>query len=255
MNRAYAEVYRTHRKVVTTQTDLRRAAYENPVVVEAIGRSHLSKAEQFFDRHGFSTPNTKITNWFEKAGETNYTPSTSAINFGERSKTPSAIADDVVAHEYTHHMIQTANPKLPYATDPTSRAVHESLADTMAAAITGDWIHAEDVQGIRARRMDQPGVTISSVDPKDDSYDTSAVPSAAAYRIGSELGQGAMAEIYSETIQHNLGKKQNFETLATGTYRSAVTLYGANSREANAVVAAWDETLELHGDRDLFTVK
>ncbi|MCW2924747.1 MAG: flagellar biosynthesis protein FlgM [Thermoleophilia bacterium] len=165
-------------------------------------------------------------------------------------------APDVVYHELTHRVAAHLVPG--FGVTPTSRIVDESLADTFAAAIEGNWTLGEGLV---------PGGLRSSADPSSqlmldgatrvhvatptrvdemtaDSlakgpYFNIGPLNHAAYLVGEALGTGLMARIYLEALRHHLPAAAGVTDLVLGTVRGAGTLFGAGSAEQLAVRDAW----------------
>lgn len=178
-------------------------------------------------------------------------------------------AEDVVAHEWAHriihHMTGGQLESSPLAGD---NAVHESLADTFAAAFDSeDWSLGEDV-GKPMRVLDKPeqlghpgsvadlerifgpggeGKFIMPVGTDQrgrlvlvpDPHVVAAVPNKAAALIGEELGRDTMAKIYVNALRDHLEPGGAIGGLATAVMQSAEELYGADSRELSATKDAW----------------
>jgi bacillolysin/thermolysin len=194
-------------------------------------------------------------NWLDRSLVRNayYDPGHDAMDFGVGTDgTPFAFSSDVIGHEFTHRL-NHVNVGMPY--EGESGAIDESLADTMGAAVDDDWAIGEDVVAGEIRDMSRPATMSDFAKTKADHggvHTNSAIPNYAAYQIGSTVGRDSMGAIYARTINYHLDDHASFRTLASGTYQSAVELYGRDSAEARAVVQAWDGVLELHGDRTLF---
>ncbi|MBC7662706.1 MAG: M4 family metallopeptidase [Caulobacter sp.] len=187
-----------------------------------------------------------------------YSSQTDAMAFGiYDKKVPFAMSDDVIGHEFTHRIVEKQAKGIKY--EGQSGAVNESLADTMGAAIDKeDWLVGEDVVPGGVRDMRTPTTMSGYVDMVGDNggvHINSAIPNHAAYLIGDKLGKDAMARIYAKTITNHIDKNVDFEKLAHGTWQSATELYGAKSREVEAVEDAWNGVLELDGNDRLWKDK
>jgi aureolysin len=167
--------------------------------------------------------------------------------------TPFAASDDVIAHEFTHRIIQH-NGGVNY--EGESGAINESLSDTMAMTIdTEDWLVGEDVMPGGVRDMSIPATMDDFLDTREDHggvHTNSAIPNYAAYLIGDELGRDDMGRIYARTMDQYLSQDMEFTDLAEGTWRAAVDLYGETSSEAAAVREVWDGVLLLDGDTTIY---
>jgi hypothetical protein len=166
---------------------------------------------------------------------------------------PLAVSDDVIAHEFTHRIINSSGG-IDY--EGQSGAINESLADTMAAAVDEeDWVVGEDAFTGGVRDMSERYTMDDFLVTKDDNggvHTNSAIPNHAAYLIGEDVGREAMGEIYARTIQDHIAPDMQFTDLARGTFNAAVDLYGRDSAEARAVRQAWDAVLLLEGDGAVF---
>ena len=188
--------------------------------------------------------------------EAQYSPDGDVMDFGLKGGAmPFAMSADVIAHEFTHRIVEKQAPGLPY--QGQSGAVNESLADTMAATVDrDDWLIGEDTVPGGIRDMATPA-TIQNYDarPQDHGgvHANAAIPNRAAYLIGTAVGREDMGRIYAQTITEHVDDHTNFESLANGTWRSAVELYGADSAQVKAVQQAWDTVLQLHGDARLWS--
>jgi hypothetical protein len=164
-----------------------------------------------------------------------------------------AYAPDVLAHEYTHRV---AIHLLGKPEKGENGAVHESLADTIAAVIDPDWTIGEDVMDAPVRdmadprksmkfakyRVDEFPVTMSEyVHTKRDGggvHINAGIPNHAAYLIGTSLGRERMGTIYADVIAKRMyGQPMTFQGLAQATFTSAKGLYGRRGGEA--VEHAW----------------
>jgi Zn-dependent metalloprotease len=171
---------------------------------------------------------------------------------------------DVVAHEFTHGVIE-ASAALVY--ENQSGALNESFADVFAALLdTGDWLIGEDVvlTGTGYLRSmsnpsdgSQPGHMDDYVNrPNTDAGDhggvhtNSGIPNRAAYLIaegltaeslGTSIGRAKMGSIYYRALTTYLLSYSQFLDARLATIQSAEDLYGAGSTEVQAVIDAWDE--------------
>jgi hypothetical protein len=183
-----------------------------------------------------------------------YFAGTDEMKFGSMDDgTPFAASDDVIAHEFTHRIIQH-NGGVNY--EGESGAINESLSDTMAMTIdTEDWLVGEDVMPGGVRDMSIPATMDDFLDTREDHggvHTNSAIPNYAAYLIGDELGRDDMGRIYARTMDQYLSQDMEFTDLAEGTWRAAVDLYGETSSEAAAVREVWDGVLLLDGDTTIY---
>jgi len=186
-------------------------------------------------------------------------------------------AEEVVAHEWGHRVInRISNASL--SMDPRSEdvAIHESLADTFAAAYDGDdWTMGEDLgEPIRdmanPERLGHPGTMAELNDlmrpgtgfthpiqigpGRDDVargvdgapilvpdwHAVAGVPNKAASLIGDALGRDTMAQIYLKALRDNVRPGQEIAGLAVATMIASRDLFGADSKELRVTMEAWN---------------
>lgn len=249
---AYSNSKTATDELTKAETQLQGVARAHPEYAEILGKKHLQATVDYFARHGIKSDPVKIETWL-KAGWSNahFVPSEDMIAFGDINGVPLAYTQDVVAHEYTHRIVHELIPN--YGRDGETGAINESLADTIGAAIDGDWHMAEDVGrtgGIRV--LNTPSATISTYERGDEVHHGAAIANNAASQIGNAIGTDKMGDIYVEAMKKYVPGNVTFTKLATDTWNASVDLYGENSKETNAVEQAWDSVLELHGKQDLF---
>jgi hypothetical protein len=195
--------------------------------------------------------------WYQKSLRENayYARESDRMIFGIGADgEPISAANDVIAHEFTHRLIES-NGGITYRGQ--SGAVNESIADAMAAAVDqDDWLLGEDAFDRGVRDMSRRVTMDDYVETTQDNggvHINSAIPNHAAYLIGEEVGRDQLGQIYARTIQQHITPDMQFTDLAIGTWRSAVELYGVDSSQAAAVQQAWDAVLLLDGDASIFT--
>jgi Zn-dependent metalloprotease len=180
----------------------------------------------------------------------------------------------VIAHELTHGVTQySAN--LVY--QGQSGALNESVSDVFGALVeqyangqdtaSATWLigaelFTDEVQGHALRSMrapgtaydddvlgsdPQPGAMSDYIDTEDDNggvHLNSGIPNRAFYLVAEALGGNAWAapgQIWFDTLTgQGLSASATFATFATATELAAVTRYGRDSREHEAVRAGWD---------------
>lgn len=196
------------------------------------------------------------------------------VGVDPRTMQPFTDADDVVAHELAHRVIDhmTDLDMSPLSEDV---AVHESLADTFASLVDADdWVIGDKLaEPIRV--MDDPEqlghpdhvadlprvlapdsgfmhpVKLANGDVLRDRltgdpvlvpdwHIVAGIPNKAASLIGDSLGRDKLGEIYVKAVREHVGPGEEIEGLATAVMRSAEELYGAGSREAKVTQDAWD---------------
>lgn len=169
---------------------------------------------------------------------------------------PFSSSPDVIYHELTHRINEHLVPGIGSGT--TSRMVDESIADTFAAAIDGNWTLGESLVPGGLRSMQDPSrqqmlrdgvrepvetpsrceqITSDSIDRGP--YFNIGPMNHAAYLIGTKLGTDPMAKIYLQALRAHLQPAATMTDLVMGTIRGAVDLYGASSVEQAAVRDAW----------------
>ena len=185
---------------------------------------------------------------------------------------------DVIGHELTHGVTEfTAG--LEYHKQPG--ALNESMSDVFGSlvkqwargedAAAADWligteIFTPGVGGDALRSMKAPGTAYDSPlfgkDPQPGSMDqyqdlpdtrngdwggvhiNSGIPNHAFYLTAIGIGGHAWeapGHIWYETLTKNCGPEAQFQDFADATVGVAGRLYGAASREQQAVRAAWQE--------------
>ena len=191
-----------------------------------------------------------------------YQPFGDDIRVGRSAETGLPLAiDDVVAHEFAHKILHEYAPKLIAATGGGGgghgRAIHESIADTFAVGVDDeDWLIAEDAVPGGIRSFSHPEVRgayrggesvpgpISRADLEHGAEEhlAAGVGNKAAWRIGDALGRDTMLRIYVAALERReLDAGATFGDLARSVRAAAVDLFGAGSREATVVDAAWDQ--------------
>lgn len=177
-----------------------------------------------------------------------------------------ANAPDVLAHEYTHRVVNNIAGLDPIG---ESGAVNESLADTMAVVYDQrNWTLGEDVMpgGIRdlknpsrpqdaatipfatdgyrifAKKVAAPVHMNNYIDTEEDNggvHINVGIPNKAAGLIGQTLGRDKMGDIYMGAIKNYLPQNAGIADTAKATLQSTIDQFGARSQETAAVVDAW----------------
>jgi hypothetical protein len=167
------------------------------------------------------------------------------------------VAEDIVFHEYTHHLLDHYAPGLQGASRGGA-AVAESLADTFASLIDADdWTIGEDGQYVlRAlddpRSIEPPGggeypTHRSQIDERGvlefgrtEPHVASTVASHVAYTIAQQIGRADTARLYVHMLKHgDLGSGSDFSALARNVRTAAEELWGKSDERSAAVDAAW----------------
>lgn len=191
------------------------------------------------------------------------------VGIDPRSGRSFAEADDVVAHELAHRIIDHMTPdKLSMHPMSEDVAVHESLADTFASLVDrDDWVLGEQlVQPVRVmdkpEQLGHPGHVsdlekvlrpgsdhmvpvgrdkrTGEVVTAPDWHIVAGIPNKAAAMIGDKLGRDKLGEIYIKAVREGVRPGQEIEGLAVAVLQSAKDLYGTNSHEFQVTRDAWD---------------
>ncbi|WP_166872112.1 MULTISPECIES: M4 family metallopeptidase [unclassified Salinibacterium] len=180
----------------------------------------------------------------------------------------------VIGHELAHGVIQySAN--LPY--QGQSGALNESISDVFGALVEqhalgqdvasaswliGEGLFTDQVEGRAIRSMKAPGTAydddVLGTDPQPASMDgyidtdednggvhlNSGIPNRAFYLVADALGGNAWeaaGHIWFDTVMRDdLPTTVDFAGFARATIEVAAERHGAGSREADAVVVAWE---------------
>jgi Zn-dependent metalloprotease len=181
---------------------------------------------------------------------------------------------DVVGHELTHGITQY-EAALEYRGQ--SGALNESFSDIFGSMIKqwtnkqnvnrADWLigaglFSRKINGKALRSMKEPGTAYDDPtigkDPqpghmkdynktRSDNggvHINSGIPNKAFYLAAVELGGYSWEKagnIWYVTLRDKLRERSNFKMAARFTFESAGELYGANSKEQNAVKNAWSQ--------------
>lgn len=171
---------------------------------------------------------------------------------------------DVIGHELTHGVTQH-EAKLEYSGQ--SGALNESVSDVFGIQIKqaflkqgadeSDWLIGEDIVGPALkpalRSMKAPGTANPHDDqpadmdhyvPGGDVHLNSGIPNHAFYVVATTLGgkswDAAGPIWYATLCDAALAPDATFQDFADLTNKHADAMYGANSREADAVRAGWE---------------
>jgi hypothetical protein len=200
------------------------------------------------------------------------------VGVDPRDGTPFAVAEDVVAHELGHRLIDhmTSHGKLSLLPTSEDVAIHESLADTFASMVDDDdWVIGDKLsEPVRImnhpEQLGHPGKVsdlkkvlapgsefMHPIELRDgdvardertgepimvpDWHVVAGIPNKAASIIGDELGRDAMSKIYFKAVREDLRPGKEIEGLAVAVMQSAKDLYGADSHEFQVTEKAWDQ--------------
>lgn len=191
------------------------------------------------------------------------------VGVDPRSGRSFAEADDVVAHELAHRVIDNMT-KRPLSTDPASAdvAIHESLADTLAAVVDDQdpWTLGEGLVS-PIRLMDRPEVVghpghvddlaavmapgsehmvpigrdreTGEIVRAPDWHVVAGIPNKAASIMGSKLGRETLGKIYVNAIRNYVEPGKSLPGLASAVLRSTSDIYGGNSPQMKVALDAW----------------
>jgi len=157
-----------------------------------------------------------------------------------------AFDKDVVRHEYSHRIVDSM---LDLGHEGEQGAMHESLADTFAAAMDDDWTigEASTPGGMRdmlnPERFGDPGHVREFVRTSKDKggvHSNNGIPNKAAALIGEQLGRPAMAQIYIDAMANHMTSRSGIVDTAKATLLAAADRFGKSSQELGAVQQAWD---------------
>ncbi len=157
-----------------------------------------------------------------------------------------AEAKDVIAHEYSHRIIDRV---LKLEPGGETGVMHESLADTFASVIDNDWTIGEDIApgGMRdmlnPERFGDPGHVSQYVrTAKDDGgvHINNGIPNKAAALIGEQLGRQTMGQIYMDAMKNHMSSNSGIVDTARATLKASAARFGTKSEQTLAVAQAWD---------------
>jgi bacillolysin len=156
---------------------------------------------------------------------------------------PLGSAVDVVAHEFTHAVI---DQEVALDSWGQGAALNESWADVLASGVDGNWQIAETVYtpgtaGDALRDMQKPKYGHVSELPAGESeeHELANIPNHAAYKAAQQIGAEAMRKIWYQALTSKLQNGASFAGARDATIAAASSLFGATSREAAAVRDAW----------------
>jgi len=168
---------------------------------------------------------------------------------------PLCAALDIVAHEFTHGVIEASAGLLNLG---QSGALNESFADFFGAMVDrDDWLIGEDAllpgAGAEALRdMSDPGSAraLSKQPSHMDQYRelpeteegdyggvhiNSGIPSKAAYLISSAIGKDEAERIYYRALVHYITRNSQFADARLALIQAAKDIYGEGSPQVDAV--------------------
>ncbi len=178
--------------------------------------------------------------------------------FGSSLKATTAGALDVVAHEYTHGIVQFVTGGLPYQNAPG--AINEGYADIFGCLVDGDWQIGEDWQTIRdasnPTKYQAPDKISSEfyVDYTVDSSDNGGVHTNssllyhAAYLM-SEAGvpNNTLAKLWYKSLSMGYDGTSDFQTVRKNVLKAAKKI--KLSEEQIVIIKNAFDAVEIFGDR------
>ena len=224
-----------------------RVAFENAAKVVAYYRDRYGRDS--FDNRG-TTVKVRV---HAPDANTGQVPANNAYWFNDEKRmwfgdgdgsvfAPLGNALDVVAHEFTHGVIDS---EIKLETDGQEGGLHESFSDVMATGIDGNWTIAEDVwtpgvAGDALRDFTNPKYKhMTEVPPWAESHDLASIPNAAAYKVAQTIGGDQMRKIWYKALTDKLASHAGFSGAAQATLSAAELMHGKTSREYAAVRDAW----------------
>jgi Zn-dependent metalloprotease len=156
---------------------------------------------------------------------------------------------DVVAHEYTHGIIEySAN--LEYRGE--SGAINESIADIFGTLVDrDDWLMGEDIitngflRSIENPKLNnQPDNYNDFFETKNDNggvHTNSGIPNKAYYLIANTIGKDKAEQLYWHALQYYLNRFSDFSELRIAVSESASDIFGNLSQEKSIVNSSFDD--------------
>jgi len=158
--------------------------------------------------------------------------------------TPLGEAVDIIAHEAGHAILES---EVAMGFEGQEGALHESFGDVVGSLVDADdWKIGEDAftpgkDGDALRDMSKP-VNFSHMDDvhgPGEPHDLADIPNLAAVRVADQIGREAMGKIWYEGFTTQMKDHAKFADAAVATVKAAEDLFGADSKESNAVTDAW----------------
>lgn len=171
---------------------------------------------------------------------------------------PLGNAADVVAHEFTHAVIDS-EVRLEYVGQ--QGGLHESFSDVLATGVDGNFtvgegVYTPDVPGDALRDLAHPTYDNARTLPSwvNEPHELAAIPNYAAYKVAQAVGGDHMRQIWYVGLTGYLQSNAGFAGAMEATVSAARKLYGTDSREYAAVRDAWaavgvDRNTPLEGTR------
>lgn len=216
-------------------------AYENAQKVQAFFRTT-------FGRNGFDGQGSPLRmEVHASVDNAQWNPDTRDLAFSDGDGTsfaPFGNALDVVAHEYSHGVVDS-EVRLGYTGQ--SAALHESFADVLAVLVDADdWQLGEDiytpaVAGDALRDLSRPEFShVSKLPPLlDEPHVLSSIPSYAAYQVAQKVGRQEMGRIWYSALVDHLTPNSGYAGAARATAKAAAQMFGIDSTQYAAVEDAW----------------
>lgn len=246
-----------------------------PASPEANVRVTLGAARNFYSKLGVTPaegnrtiPTVFRNDIFDASYQAKYVPAANGklklanekleIGLNPYTKTSFGHSDNVVAHEFAHRINEHIVPGISAGKSSFGKIVDESLADTFAGAITGNWTIGSQIVDGGLRSLKDPSRQHYIKDGKVEWVNTPAkfgeISQAtvgtnpyvnvgplnnAAYRIAEKIGPEPMAKVYLHAMRNHLKAEATPTDLILGTVKSAHQLFGQSSPESQAVRDAW----------------
>jgi len=179
-------------------------------------------------------------------------------SLGSSLERTTAAALDVVAHEYTHGVVQYVTGVLPYRN--ATGAINEGYADIFGCLIDGDWQIGEDWKTIRDAsnptayedpdKMSSPyfhDYTVSSYDNGGVHINASLVYHAAYLMSEAGFDDTKLAKLWYKSLQMGYDGGSDFSTVRKNVLKAAKKMNLSDS-DILIIKQAFDK-VEIYGDR------
>lgn len=173
-------------------------------------------------------------------------------------KETTAAALDVVAHEYTHGIVQFVTGELPY--ENATGAINEGYADIFGCLIEGDWQIGEDWITLRDAsnptaykcpdKMSSPyfhDYTVSDDDNGGVHINSSLIYYAAYLMSEAGFDNNKLAKLWYKSLQMGYDGGSDFSSVRKNVIKAARKMY-MSERDIMIIKLAFDK-VEIFGDR------
>lgn len=185
----------------------------------------------------------------------------SFINAAVNDSTPNAVwtgsslavnskyvnVSDVLAHEYTHGIIQNEVGSIHFSGE--TGALEESLSDIFATMYDGNYTIGEKLgkdKVIRSlsnpEKYNQPNHMKNYVETNDDKggvHVNNGIPNYAYYLTVKSIGEKKSQNLYYYNLKNNFDRNDDFSSFKNDLINSTQKLYGEN--DAEKVHQVWDK--------------